>query len=100
MLEAITTKRCQEESHLESLETLGDSFLKYAVGQQLFIQHQNNHEGLLSIKKDRIVSNAALCKLGCQRKIAVLIFSLIVFSCALFHAFWGFLRVSCYVDSV
>lgn len=69
VLEAITTKRCQERFHLESLETLGDSFLKYAVCQQLFKTHQNNHEGLLSIKKDRIISNAALCKLGCQRMI-------------------------------
>uniref|UniRef100_A0A803KMM7 Uncharacterized protein n=1 Tax=Chenopodium quinoa TaxID=63459 RepID=A0A803KMM7_CHEQI len=69
VLEAITTKHCQEKFHLESLETLGDSFLKYAVCQQLFKTQQNNHEGLLSIKKDRIISNAALSKLGCQRKI-------------------------------
>uniref|UniRef100_A0A803L442 Uncharacterized protein n=1 Tax=Chenopodium quinoa TaxID=63459 RepID=A0A803L442_CHEQI len=69
VLEAITTKRCEERFHLESLETLGDSFLKYAICQQLFKTQQSNHEGLLSIKKDRIISNAALCKLGCQRKI-------------------------------
>lgn len=56
---------------MESLETLGDSFLKYAVGQQLFKTFQNNHEGLLSVKKDRIVSNAALCKLGCDHKLSV-----------------------------
>ncbi|KAF3970735.1 hypothetical protein CMV_005595 [Castanea mollissima] len=42
VLEAITTKKCQEKFHLESLETLGDSFLKYA---------------------------ATLCKFGCGRKI-------------------------------
>ncbi|XP_074263161.1 endoribonuclease Dicer homolog 2-like [Silene latifolia] len=70
VLEAITAKHCQEEFHLESLETLGDSFLKYAVCQQLFNSFQNNHEGLLSIKKSKIVSNASLCKLGCQRKIS------------------------------
>ncbi|XP_074292771.1 endoribonuclease Dicer homolog 2-like [Silene latifolia] len=70
VLEAITTKHCQEGFHLESLETLGDSFLKYAVCQQLFNSFQNNHEGLLSIKKSKIVSNASLCKLGCQRKIS------------------------------
>ncbi|KAK3028012.1 hypothetical protein RJ639_040011, partial [Escallonia herrerae] len=69
VLEAITTKRCQEKFHLESLETLGDSFLKYAVCQQLFTMHQNHHEGLLSAKKDKIISNATLCKLGCDRKI-------------------------------
>ncbi|GLT72572.1 hypothetical protein SLA2020_444960 [Shorea laevis] len=42
VLEAITTKKCQEAFNLESLETLGDSFLKYAV---------------------------TLCKFGCDRKL-------------------------------
>ncbi|CAK9167068.1 unnamed protein product, partial [Ilex paraguariensis] len=69
VLEAITTKKCQEQFHLESLETLGDSFLKYAASQQLFKTYQNHHEGLLSAKKERIISNAALCKLGCDRKL-------------------------------
>lgn len=71
VLEAITTKSCQEKFHLESLETLGDSFLKYATGQHLFKAFQKDHEGLLSLKKDRIVCNAALCKLGCEHKISV-----------------------------
>ncbi|KAK6137785.1 hypothetical protein DH2020_028473 [Rehmannia glutinosa] len=69
ILEAITTKKCQEKLHLESLETLGDSFLKYAVSQQLFKSYQNRHEGLLSIKREKIICNATLCKLGCDRKI-------------------------------
>ncbi|CAO2832596.1 unnamed protein product [Amaranthus hypochondriacus] len=69
ILEAITASQCQEKFHLESLETLGDSFLKYAVCQQLFKTHQNNHEGLLSIRKERLVSNDALCQLGSERKI-------------------------------
>ncbi|KAK2990483.1 hypothetical protein RJ640_011650 [Escallonia rubra] len=69
VLEAITTKGCQEKFRLNSLATLGDSFLKYAVCQQFFTMHQNHHEGLLSAKKDKIISNATLCKLGCDRKI-------------------------------
>ncbi|KAL0358761.1 UNVERIFIED_CONTAM: Endoribonuclease Dicer2 [Sesamum angustifolium] len=69
VLEAITTKKCQEKIHLESLETLGDSFLKYSISQQLFKTYQNRHEGLLSLKREKIISNAALCKLGCARKI-------------------------------
>ncbi|KAI3470366.1 hypothetical protein Pfo_027029 [Paulownia fortunei] len=69
VLEAITTKKCQEKLHLESLETLGDSFLKYAASQQLFKTYQNRHEGLLSVKRERMISNATLCKLGCERKI-------------------------------
>jgi len=70
-LEAITTKKCQEAFHLESLETLGDSFLKYAASQQLFKTYQNQHEGVLTAKKEKIISNAALCKFGCDRKLPV-----------------------------
>ncbi|KAL7252377.1 hypothetical protein ACSBR1_007043 [Camellia fascicularis] len=69
VLEAITTKKCQEKFHLESLETLGDSFLKYAASQQLFKTYQIHHEGLLSIKRERIISNVALRRLGCDRKL-------------------------------
>ncbi|XP_077209764.1 endoribonuclease Dicer homolog 2-like isoform X2 [Tasmannia lanceolata] len=69
VLEAITTKKCQEEFSLESLETLGDSFLKYAACQQLFRDNKYHHEGLLSSKKDRMISNTALYSLGCKREL-------------------------------
>lgn len=69
VLEAMTTKKCQERFSLESLETLGDSFLKYAVSQKLFRENKYHHEGLLSIQKERMVSNNALYKLGCERKV-------------------------------
>jgi dsRNA-specific ribonuclease len=72
-LEAITTNKCQENFNLESLETLGDSFLKYAASQQLFKIYQNHHEGLLSFKKEKIISNAALCRRGCNHKLQVVI---------------------------
>ncbi|KAK1400758.1 endoribonuclease Dicer-like [Heracleum sosnowskyi] len=73
VLEAITTKKCQEKFDLESLEALGDSFLKYAACQQVFKIHQDKHEGILSIKKNKIISNSNLCKLGCSRKLQGLI---------------------------
>ncbi|RAL54476.1 hypothetical protein DM860_001604 [Cuscuta australis] len=69
ILEAITTKKCQENFHMESLETLGDSFLKYVVSRYLFTTYENDHEGLLSVKKEKLVSNDALCKLACDRNI-------------------------------
>ncbi|KAH0745344.1 hypothetical protein KY285_007001 [Solanum tuberosum] len=69
VLEAVTTRKCLEKFHLESLETLGDAFLKYAVSKQQFKAYKNHHEGLLCVKKSKIISNAALCKLGCARKI-------------------------------
>ncbi|KAG5574722.1 hypothetical protein H5410_054856 [Solanum commersonii] len=69
ILEAMTTKKCLEKFHLESLETLGDSFLKYAASIQLFKTYENDHQGLLTVKRKQIISNAALCRLGCARKI-------------------------------
>ncbi|KAJ4721643.1 Endoribonuclease Dicer-like [Melia azedarach] len=69
VFEAITTRNCQESYHLESLATLGDSFLKYAASQQLFKTFQNNQEGFLSYEKGRIISNVTLCKLGCNHKL-------------------------------
>ncbi|MCL7033272.1 hypothetical protein MKW94_012231, partial [Papaver nudicaule] len=69
ILEAITTKKCQEEISLESLETLGDSFLKYAVSRHLFESNKNQHEGLLTVKKGRMISNEVLSMLGCDRKL-------------------------------
>ncbi|KAG7967635.1 hypothetical protein I3843_08G108800 [Carya illinoinensis] len=69
VLEAITTKKCQETFDSESLETLGDSFLKYAVSQQLFKTCQDQPEGVLTSKKEKIISNAALCEFGCYRKL-------------------------------
>ncbi|KAJ4968818.1 hypothetical protein NE237_015519 [Protea cynaroides] len=69
VLEAITTKGCQEEISLESLETLGDSFLKYVTCRHLFSTNIHHHEGLLSAQKDRMISNTVLCKLGCERKL-------------------------------
>ncbi|XP_074323641.1 endoribonuclease Dicer homolog 2-like isoform X2 [Apium graveolens] len=73
VLEALTTKKCREQFNLESLEALGDSFLKYAACQQVFKMHQDKHEGVLSIKKNKIISNSNLCKLGCSRKLPGLI---------------------------
>ncbi|KAF8089861.1 hypothetical protein N665_0495s0010 [Sinapis alba] len=69
VLEAITTKKCQDQFHLESLETLGDSFLKYAVCQHLFQSYRSHHEGLLSTIKDGMISNVTLCKFGCNKKL-------------------------------
>ncbi|KAK9075164.1 hypothetical protein SSX86_003484 [Deinandra increscens subsp. villosa] len=69
ILEAITTKKCLEKFHLESFETLGDSFLKYAASQQLFKTYQDQHEGILSSRREKIISNASLCRLGCNRNL-------------------------------
>ncbi|CDO96786.1 unnamed protein product [Coffea canephora] len=71
VLEAITTENCQENFNLKLLATLGDSFLKYAASQQLFKRHQNHDIGPLTVDRINIISNKALCKLGCHKKIPV-----------------------------
>lgn len=69
LLEAVTTKKCKEKFSLESLETLGDSYLKYAVSLHLFKRNWHHHEGILTAKKERVVSNVALYHLGCSHKL-------------------------------
>uniref|UniRef100_A0A3Q7EB49 RNase III domain-containing protein n=1 Tax=Solanum lycopersicum TaxID=4081 RepID=A0A3Q7EB49_SOLLC len=51
IFEGITTKKCLQKFHLESLGKLGDSFLKCDVSRQLFKNYESQHEGLLRIKK-------------------------------------------------
>lgn len=49
---------------LERLETVGDSFLKYAVTMHLFANYTGMHEGKLSFLRSKQVSNFNLYKLG------------------------------------
>jgi len=69
ILEALTTKSCQEEFSQESLETLGDSFLKYISTQHLFSKFKHQHEGMLTKMKKNLISNAALCQLACSNNL-------------------------------
>ncbi|KAL6599548.1 hypothetical protein ACP70R_045685 [Stipagrostis hirtigluma subsp. patula] len=69
VLEALTTKKCQEEFSQESLETLGDSFLKYITTQHLFSKYSFQHEGMLTKMKKNLISNAALCQLACNNNL-------------------------------
>jgi dsRNA-specific ribonuclease len=71
ILEALTTKKCQEEFSQESLETLGDSFLKYVTTQHLFSKYKLHHEGMLTKMKKNLISNAALCQLACNNNLVV-----------------------------
>ncbi|XP_062215257.1 endoribonuclease Dicer homolog 2a [Phragmites australis] len=69
ILEALTTKKCQEDFSQESLETLGDSFLKYVITQHLFRKYNLHHEGMLTKMKKNLISNAALCQLACNNNL-------------------------------
>ncbi|TKY61271.1 Endoribonuclease Dicer-like 2 [Spatholobus suberectus] len=69
VLQVITAKECQEAYDYDYLETLGDSFLKYAVSQQVFKTNQNDREGVLSKEREKMISNVALFNYGCSRRL-------------------------------
>jgi endoribonuclease Dicer len=56
---------------MESLETLGDSFIKYVTGQNLFNKYKHREDMLTSMREEK-VSNPALCQLACKSEIVVL----------------------------
>jgi len=67
ILQALTMSNSNDAINLERLETIGDSFLKYAITTFLFIQHPNIHEGKLSHLRSKQVSNLNLYQLGQAR---------------------------------
>ncbi|XP_062157664.1 dicer-like protein 4 isoform X2 [Alnus glutinosa] len=73
VLEALTTTNCQECFSLERLETLGDAFLKYAVGRYLFLLHDTLDEGELTKKRSDFVDNLNLYRLAIRCKLQVYI---------------------------
>lgn len=64
MLQALTMSNANDGINLERLETIGDSFLKYAVTIFLYCTYPNVHEGKLSHLRSKQVSNYNLFKLG------------------------------------
>ncbi|CAG0883281.1 unnamed protein product [Darwinula stevensoni] len=64
MLQALTMSNANDGINLERLETVGDSFLKFAITTYLFLAHPNVHEGKLSYLRSKQVSNLHLYRLG------------------------------------
>ncbi|EFQ99474.1 hypothetical protein MGYG_02485 [Nannizzia gypsea CBS 118893] len=62
VLTAITATSARENTNYQRLEFLGDSALKLHASMQLLADHPIWHEGILSKKKDSIVSNSRLWK--------------------------------------
>ncbi|RMZ56269.1 hypothetical protein APUTEX25_002459 [Auxenochlorella protothecoides] len=76
---ALTLRSAGEGSDYETLETLGDTFMKYAVCAELFFENRTYHEGQLTRCKDDVVSNLSLAQraqaLGLHSALQVLPFS-------------------------
>ncbi|KAJ3377475.1 hypothetical protein HDU84_008610 [Entophlyctis sp. JEL0112] len=61
---AFTASSALESFSYERLETLGDSFLKFACSADLFVECPLMNEGELSRKRGKIVSNRNLCEIS------------------------------------
>ncbi|KAL8841622.1 MAG: hypothetical protein Q9170_000836 [Blastenia crenularia] len=59
---AITTSAARDVTNYQRQEFLGDSVLKFLTSLMLKSKHLRWHEGLLSLAKDHVVSNASLAK--------------------------------------
>ncbi|OQR80281.1 endoribonuclease Dicer-like [Tropilaelaps mercedesae] len=64
ILQALTMSNANDGVNLERLETVGDSFLKYAVTNYLYCAYPGVHEGKLSFLRSKQISNVNLYRLG------------------------------------
>lgn len=62
LFESVTSKQCQEHLNYERLEFIGDALLKYAASLYLYWAHPTAHEGMLTKKRESLVSNLKLAK--------------------------------------
>ncbi|KAH1023571.1 hypothetical protein HUJ04_012751 [Dendroctonus ponderosae] len=69
LLQALTMSNANDGINLERLETIGDSFLKYAITNYLYSKYEDVHEGKLSHLRSKQVSNLNLYKLGKRRSL-------------------------------
>ncbi len=60
LLQALTMSNANDGINLERLETIGDSFLKYAITNYLYCTYDNVHEGKLShIRSKQVMHHSA-----------------------------------------
>ncbi|CAH2987847.1 unnamed protein product [Chilo suppressalis] len=69
ILQALTMSNANDGINLERLETIGDSFLKFAITAYLYCAHPTVHEGKLSHMRSKQVSNQNLYRLGRARRL-------------------------------
>ena len=70
LLQALTMSNANDFFSLERLETIGDSFLKYAITVYLYCSYPGIHEGKLSYLRSKQVSNFNLYRLGKKKGLA------------------------------
>ena len=65
LLQALTMSNANDFFSLERLETIGDSFLKYAITVYLYCCYPGTHEGKLSYLRSKQVLCVCVCVLCC-----------------------------------
>ncbi|KAK3597389.1 hypothetical protein CHS0354_040114 [Potamilus streckersoni] len=75
ILQALTMSNANDFFSLERLETIGDSFLKYAITVYLYCTYPGIHEGKLSYLRSKQVSNYNLYRLGKRKGLGECIIS-------------------------
>ncbi|MPC24342.1 Endoribonuclease dcr-1 [Portunus trituberculatus] len=78
ILNSLILQGSNDNFDLERLEVLGDSFIKYAVAEYLFLKYPLEHEGTLSQQRSRFISNKTLYSLGKLKNIPEKIQSIIL----------------------
>ncbi|KAL3309282.1 Protein Dicer [Cichlidogyrus casuarinus] len=74
VLQSLTMSSSNDFIHLERLETIGDSFLKYAVTVHQYLNFPTAHEGLLSQLRSQVVCNHHLYEIGRNKNLQEMIF--------------------------
>ncbi|CAH0602428.1 unnamed protein product [Chrysodeixis includens] len=69
ILQALTMSNANDGINLERLETIGDSFLKFAITAYLYCAQPTVHEGKLSHMRSKQVSNLNLYRLGRNKRL-------------------------------
>lgn len=67
--QVLMASKSQDVVNLERLETLGDSFLKFATTLFLFLRYPNYNEGRLTNMKGKIIGNRNLFYIGQNKNI-------------------------------
>ncbi|PSR90511.1 ATP-dependent helicase DCL-2 [Coniella lustricola] len=66
LVEAICATGARMPKNYERMEFLGDSILKTCITLNVAATNLHHAEGILSLLKDRLVSNARLCRAACD----------------------------------
>ncbi|XP_051175293.1 endoribonuclease Dicer-like isoform X2 [Leptopilina boulardi] len=69
LMKALTSKLSNDAFDFERMETLGDSFLKFAVTLFLYETYKNFNEGQLTALKGKLIGNRNLYYCGLNKKI-------------------------------